>query len=350
MLLAFRSFSWAMALVLLNGAPALAQSKSQVADSLKKVIADHRLRLHVADSIGDSHVAVDLRLRLARMVKPKEALSLLQDASTIADTMGLLEDEMVARRILTELHERSGNLHAAYAEAMRIVELDNERLAAQEEVAGANADIGLANAAAELDSVQNKWRMELTASNAEVRAAEERGNRWMLIAVAIGVLFLVTLLVVVYRSGRSNQRIRTELASLRAEITTLKEQRPKNEARLTPPSAVPRTEPVVVPLPSPVPEPTPIAAFDPLVLAMFQKMAPERLATLRDARARGDHAKVTRVVHSLKPQLVNFDEAHFAELCARITAPDAPANEVRWSADLDALEKSVSAVLARIGH
>ena len=350
MLRAFRSLCWTVFLLLLCGTPAFAQSRALVADSLKKVIADHRSRLHIADSIGDSHRAVDLRLRLALMVKPKEALSLLQDASAIAESMGILEDEVIARRILAEHYERSGNYRAAYAEAMRVVELDNDRLAAQEEVAGANAEIGMANAAAELDSAQSKWRAELNVSKASVHEAEKHSQRWMLIAGGIGILFLLTLLIVLYRSGRSNQLFREELALLRSEFTTLKEQQPANQVRVTPPAAVPKPEPVVIPPPAPVPAPTPIAAIDPLVVAMFQKMAPERLATLRDARARGDHAKVTRVVHSLKPQLVNFDNDHFTKLCARITAPEAYANEARWAADLDALESGIATVLKKLDH
>ena len=55
-----------------------------------------------------------------------------------------------------------------------------------------------------------------------------------------------------------------------------------------------------------VAEPEPIEAdtsiMDATLLALFRKRAPERLVTLRDARARGDHEKVARVVHTLKPQ------------------------------------------------
>ncbi len=350
MMFVLRSILCSALLLFLSDIPVVALSRAQVPDSTRKVIAGHRAALQVADSTGDGRVAVDLRLRLATMVKPKEALLYLQDAAAIGDSLGLLEEEVIARTRLAEQYERTGNHRSAYVEALRIVALGNEQHSTQAEEARSRADKDLASAAAERDSLQRIWKEEMSNAKAVGSEVEERSQRWMLIAVVIGLVFLITLFVLLYRSGRSNKRFRAELDGLRAEITTLKEQRPANQVRVTPPPTVPQPVPVLVPPPAPVPAPTPIAAIDPLVIAMFRKMAPERLATLRDARARGDHAKVTRVVHSLKPQLVNFHNDHFTELCARITAPEAYANEARWAADLDAFESGITAVLKKFDH
>lgn len=333
-----------------SAGPVLCQSRSQVADSMKKVIADHRVHLHAADSLGDKRAAIDIRSRLAVLVKPKEAATLLRDAVAIAESAHLMEEEIGTRTQLAEHYQRVGNHKLAYAEAMRIVELGNELLSTQAEESGSRADRDLANATAERDSLQRIWQEELANVKAAGGAAEERGRHWMWIATGIGVLFVLTLVVVLYRSSRSDRRIRTELGVLRAEIMALKEQRPTNQVRVGPPPLVPLSEPIVVPVSVPASGPSQLVEADPVVLAMFRKMGPERLATLRDARTRGDHAKVMRVVHSLKPQLANFDRDRFTGLCARITAPDGPANEVRWSADLDALEKGISEVLQGIGH
>lgn len=349
MLRAFRSLCWTVFLLLFCGTPLLAQSKAQVADSLKKVVADHRSMLYVADAIGNSKAAMEIRSQLALLVKPKEAMALLQEAVAIADSADLMEEEVAARTQLAEYYESRGDHKAAYAEAMRIVALDNERLAAQAEGSATAADMRSASSAAERDSLQLIWNEAVTNARTLGHTAEERSDRWMWIAAGIGVFSLFTLLVTFHRSGRSNRLIRSELDGLRAEVTTLKEERPANQVRTVPPAIVAPLPPVQVPVTAPVVEPTLAAEIDPVVLAMFQKMAPERLTTLRDARARGDGAKVMRVVHSLKPQLVNFDAA-FADLCARITAAEAPENMVLWAADLDALESGIATVLKKLDH
>jgi hypothetical protein len=254
----------------------------------------------------------------------------------------------MVRTRLAEHYERMGNHRLAYAEAREIMALGNEALSVQAEESGSRAERERANAITERDSLRQVWNEELTDAKVFGREAEERSRHWMFVAIGVGVVFLLSLVVVLSRSGRSSQRIRAELDALRSEITALKEQRPTNQVRVPSPPVVPVPEPFVAPASRP--HPTPAAELDPVVLAMFRKMGPERLATLRDARARGDHNKVTRVVHSLKPQLVNFDKELFTDLCARITAPEATTNTVRWDADLGALEKGIAEVLLRIGH
>jgi hypothetical protein len=311
-------------------------------DSLKKVIADHRSSIHVADSMGDDEDAMFIRLQLATLVKPKEAITLLQEAVAAA-TSGDPGTEIMVRTQLAEQYELIGNHRLAYAEAMAVVALSNEELSVQREMAGSMASEQRVNAAAERDSLQKVWNQELANVEAHRSAAEERSQRWMWIAIGVGVFFLFSLVVVLYRSGRSSERIRAELDALRTEITALKEQRPTNQVRVPLPPVVPVPEPVVAP--APTPHPTRAAELDPVVLAMFRKMGPERLATLRDARARGDHDKVVRVVHTLKPHLVALDPDRFGPLCASLTEPSASGDRMRWNADLDRLEQGLLELL-----
>src|SRR6187200_3399047 len=85
---------------------ASAQSRSarQAADSLKRVIADYRLQIHQADSAGDVKTVNDLRGILATMVKPKEAVRLMEEAAAIADSLHLENEERDARIYLRDLY------------------------------------------------------------------------------------------------------------------------------------------------------------------------------------------------------------------------------------------------------
>lgn len=85
--------------------------------------------------------------------------------------------------------------------------------------------------------------------------------------------------------------------------------------------------------------------MDESLLALFRKRAPERLATLRDARARGDHEKVARVLHTLKPQLLALDEHGAGAVCLRLIAEGAQEDALRWQQDLDQLERSMEHLL-----
>jgi len=328
-----------------------AQSQKQVADSLKKVVAEHRSDLHAADSIDDARGAIDLRFRLSEMVKSKEAIQLLQDAVAIADSADLLEEEIAALVRLAEEYARSGNHRQAYVEAMRLAALNTEWLAMQAEKSGADRDVAMARAEAERDSVDQVWQQRFAQMEEHQRISGTSAKRWKWIIVAIGILCLITIAGLMVRSAKVQRRIQKELADVRAEISALR-QRPVNTLR-TPPSPPPAplatSPPAVdlVPSGTVVPRAEPL---DPIVVAMFRKMGPERLAAIRAARERDDHEKVVRVVHSLKPQLVNFDRERFAALCARITAPGLHAERTQWTSDLDALEKGIIDALKQLDH
>lgn len=328
---------------------AVAQTAAERRDSLERLrsdIAEFNERIALADSAHDAKESARQRIMLAALVKRVQAIKLLQEAALIADTAALPGDEELrARRGLIELYKASGDWRKAFDEAQRTMVLSGQ-FAAREAMSLVDAErMNTSAMLGERDFAMNTLAEERAKFEAEAKAAEQRGQRWMWVALGIGALFLITLLLVLWRSGRSNQRIRTELDSLRSEVTTLKEQRVLNRIRIEPPAEVLPVAPIVVSTPVPVPEPAPLAAIDPVVLAMFQKMVPERLATLRDARARGDHEKVVRVVRTLKPQLVAMDAAGFGDLCATITAEGASLISQRWNSDLDRFERAVERLM-----
>lgn len=160
----------------------------------------------------------------------------------------------------------------------------------------------------------------------------------MVIALLVAVVAVLVVVVLLLRTGRLVRKARSEMALLRAEVAASKIV-PANRVR-SPEQVIQRESkweepPVVAETTVPV---------DETVTAMFRKRIPERLSTLREARGRGDHEKVVRVVHTLKPQLVATDET-LAELCAAITRPAAHAEELKWNTDLDRLEAAIEARL-----
>lgn len=348
---AFRSVLPAVLLLiaLLGGPSAFAGSSKAkakaAADSLKRVTTDQRLRVVAADSSGDARQAIEARLALLPLVKRAEATKVLAEAADLAGTAGLAQDELRLRRQLAEVFATAGNERAAFAEAMRVADL-GERWAAQraDSVVQA-AQAGSARMKQETDSAQRAVREELGAMETRFHGAEDEAVQWKYIAAGVGGLCLLITAFLLYRSGKAMRRVRKEVAALKGEVRTLME-RPLNVQR-----EVRREAPVVPPVRQMAEDPSPVVlSADDVLVAMFRKQAPERLATLRAARERADNDKTVRVVHSLKPQLVGLDEPRFSPLCARITAPDAPTDQRKWNADLDALERGVSATLEAIGH
>ena len=94
------------------------------------------------------------------------------------------------------------------------------------------------------------------------------------------------------------------------------------------PVAPPRTNTLRPTEPAPIPvQEAPIRgpdnaidADDAVLLSLFRKRMPERLQALKEARSRGDHEKVLRVITSIRPQLVHHDAERFTELCTRLIA------------------------------
>jgi hypothetical protein len=313
-------------------------------EAIKAAIIQHKADIVAADSTKDVTTAIRLRMALAELSKPKEAQMLYEEAVHLSDSTGRTEDELLARNGLARTLATRGQLKQAYEEALRIADKGAAWMAQQAEVSGSRADEITRAAGAQRDSLLTV--MEEIRRNAQARTvdAEENAEFWMFFAVGILVLALVAMVLMVVMNGRTLRHQRAEVAALREELRALTD-RSQNRVRehVPPPSAAPSSvAPAVAPVVAPIPPPV---VIDPLVVAMFRKQAPERLTTMRDARVRGDHEKVQRVVHTLKPQLVHFDPA-LAQLCARLTTPQAHSDVQRWNNDLDAFEAAVARSLA----
>lgn len=324
---------------------AVAQSAQTRRDSLKKVVGDLRVRLHAADSTGDVRDGIALRLDLASLVKPKEALQLLEDAAAGAQSADLVEHEVVVRKRLAEALAKAGKHARAFEEAMHITALDEVRLAEQYLFLEASADSVRTKMTERRDSLEGNWREELQEARHRESHMEATAERWMFIALGLALALMLMLVIVLVRVGLHNKRTRSEMAVLRAEIAAMKEA-PKNRMREPAVAAVVEPPPTAAVAIEPEPFVADTSAMDATLLALFRKRVPERLATLRDARARGDHEKVARVVHTLKPQLVALDENGLGALCLRITVSDASRDPEELNADLDLLERSIERLLA----
>ena len=339
-----RCFPGGLAVLLLLGwsMQLSAQPKGNAADSLKAEILQRRTSLALADSAGDLHTGFEVRMQLVPLVRRPEGIVLLTQAATIADSLDRPDLGAMVHRSLAKRYAGSGDPVAAYAEAILADSLDRMRELREMDRTNDQHTLVLDRLIAERDSaVHAGMDRERRIAEALVQA-QHNAERWMYIALATVGLCLLVVIGLLYRAGSTGRKLRASMEALHKELATLRSAGNRRKEVLGKEEAVcsyPGTRPAGV-QPPPVDE-----AMDPVVLAMFRKTAPERLATLRQARERGDPEKALRVVHSLKPQLVSFDEARFAPLCARLTAPGAVASTAQWSADLNALEMGVSELL-----
>lgn len=303
-----------------------------------------KVQIRQADSLGVLDEGIRWRMALAALSKPKEAQALYEQVVQLADSTDRTEDELVARKALAHTMAARGQTKQAYEQAMLVADRSAEWLAQQAVLSGAKADEILKQAALERDSLSTLAEAGRRDAESRISEANEDAQFWMWIAFGTLIAALVALVLVLFMNGRTLRQQRSEINGLRADLNDLRD---RSQNRLREQAVQP-----VVPSPPDTPSTTsvggPVApppAVDPIVEAMFRKQGPERLATLRDARQRGDHEKVQRVVHTLKPQLVNFDPA-LAHLCARITEVGATNDAQRWNADVDVFEEAVSRLLA----
>ncbi|MGB3527372.1 MAG: Hpt domain-containing protein [Flavobacteriales bacterium] len=339
----FRHVRSSVAVLLLASSVQLAaQTPGTAADSLKAELLQQRTSLALADSVGDLHTSFEARMQLVPLVRRAESMVLLKQAAAIADSLDRPDLGAMVHRLLAKRYASTGDPAAAYVEALVVDSLDRIRELREMDRTSDEHAMMLDRLIAEQDSLaQAGLDRERRLAEAMVHV-QHNADRWMMAALVAMGLGLVIVLGLFYRMGRTSRKLRTTIAGLRAEADALRpvsNRRRKTETQYDEAPSIPDSAQIKAP-PTPVHE-----AMKPVVEGMFRKGAPERLATLRQARERGDLEKVLRVVHSLKPQLVNFDEARFASLCARLTAPGASADHAQWSADLDALDAGVSALL-----
>ena len=331
------------------GAPCQLTASAQNAAARRDSLAALRLtidqaeqRIHVADSAGDARTATRERITLAPLCKQQQAIRLLREAVLIADTANLVEDEeMRARQGLIELYRSMGNWKMAFAEAERVLVLQD---ASSERKAQQLIDLERTEskrALGQRDSTEEVLSQEHASTTEALNQAERRANHWQLIAIAIGGIMLVVLVLLLWRSATHQRRTRAEIDTLREEITALKAPS-GNRYRDPMPAVVAPPAPIAVPIPA---EPIPPPVIDEKALAFFARMAPERLSALRDARTQADQSKVMRVVHTLKPHLMALDPNGLGVLCERIKSMEPMQDPADLNTALDELVSGIEALL-----
>ncbi len=324
---------------------AVAQSAAARRDSLAALrvsIAEAEQRIHLADSAGDARTAARERIMLAPLCKRQQAIALLTEAAHIADTAKLFEgEEMHARQDLVELYRFMGNWKMAFAEAERLIVLQDAscEMKAKELVDLERGECR--RALAQRDSTEEVLAQEHASTSAALTKAKRRGDHWFMMALGFTGIMILALVFVLWRNTKHQQRTLAEINMLREEITVLKvpsgnRYREAAPAIVDPPTAL---HPAVAPIP------VPSTVIDEKALAFFGRMAPERLSALHNARSLGDQEKIMRVVHTLKPHLMALDPDGLGALCERIKGMDAMLDPAELNAALDELVSGVEALL-----
>ena len=321
----------------------LAQSRPSTTDSLKLVVKELRHRLLIADSTGSTALRAELRVALAHEVKPPEAIKLLQQAADTLHRIGSRDLEIAARSELAEELRKAGKANQAYAELLQVRGLIEAREHAFRERSRSDSTMAVARTATLTDSLANEVA-QANSSHEVIRIAVAKELRtWQWVAMGVGVLWLVSVALLLYRIGRVQRGSSKAISEFQVKVRTL-EERPTNVLRG--PKEEPSAISVAKEIPSVLrPEKAPI---DPMVLGMFRKQAPERLATLRAALGRGDLEKAVRVIHSLKPQLVAIDAERYSPLCATITAADPRGDQAAMERALDEFQQQVERSLSEL--
>lgn len=318
--------------------PALGQTARHRADSLKQVIADHRARMVAADLSADTASSIDLRLKLAELVRSPEAVRLLHDAAVLADSSGLIADGIHVRERLSKMYTSSGDHKKALEEVWRVLALKDLRSTKEKEGLVQGAEAARARAELERDALKAGSERELAAAAQREHHMGTVASRWMFCALGLAFVAVSAVFLVVRSSGRI-KHFRSELRDLRAEVEELK--KPRNTYRQQEP--VPVAPPSVVATGSGDPSVAPV--MDATALAFFRRMAPERLTALQDARSRGDQEKAMRVVHTLRPHLGTLDPDGLGALCVRLRGMDPKVDPAVWEAGLDQLVRGVLVLL-----
>jgi len=340
----------ALALVLVQ-AIAAGQSASAQRDSLKAMVSAMKRAIAQVDSSGPSVKAVEARMELAALVKDKEAISLLDAAAALSDSLNDAGLEGNARLALSKRLSAAGNHKRANAELLRAMELGEEVADANNERQAQEAADWTASQQRERDSLIASHNQSLDSTRAELAAARQEATmrEWMLLGLAAAAIISIVVLLIIQRRSqrRAISKLQEEVEGFRARIGEMSTAMEAMRRTLERPA-------VVTPPPPPEPAPAPptiagsdVATLDPMVVALFRNQAPERLATFKSARLRGDNDKAVRVVHTLKPVLAGIDAERFTNLCARLVAPGA-AGTAAWNADADALSGAVEELLARL--
>lgn len=324
--------------------PASAQGKKQraAADSLRAVITELGERIARADSTGDTQARIALRTDLAALLRPKDGVKVLERACAIADS-ALAPERYGLRRTLAWAKAGAGDHRHAY----EVLDATVGALLEEDSMRAVRADQRLDSveqrARSERDSVGLAWQQAMNEATKAGSRMQERAARWMWIAIGALALAVIAVALLFARLRSVQKRNEAAVKALKAEVALLSKPVGNRYREPVKEPVVPATASPVVPVVAKPPVVLEVpSALDPMVLGLFQKRAPERLATLREARLAGDAEKVLRVLHTLKPQLVALDADGAGALCAGLAA----AGTMPIDADLDRLERAMEQLMA----
>jgi hypothetical protein len=328
---------------------ALAQTAAVRRDSVKAKIIAQRLRIAHADSARDTSAAVLSRIALSALVKPMEGRPFLEQAAALAEDAGDLPLAIRAREDLVAMHSASGAYRSALQESAHLARLVGLRNRA-DSIIRATAYHNVISAQQVVHAAEKQGlQLQVQYAREEAGANHSLTERWSWAACGMGIAWALTILglfVSLHRQRMARNRFAKEVEALQSRLAELAKSMEGLAAQAREQAAPPelRAPPVA---PSPVVEPAPehATAVDPIVLGLFKRQAPERIAALDTARAAGDHEKVLRVLHSLRPQLDAIDPAGLGALCTGLRAMQ-PSDAGR-DAGLDRLIAGMNALLAR---
>ncbi|HRD52150.1 MAG TPA: Hpt domain-containing protein [Flavobacteriales bacterium] len=340
---------FALALVL-SQAIAVGQSTSAQRDSLRELVSAMKLALAQVDSSGPLEKAVESRIQLAALVKDKEAIPLLDAAAALSDSLNDARLEGTVRVALSKRLSAMGNYKRANAELLLALELGEAVTAANNERQAKEAADQLARHLIERDSLiaAREGALSLARRQAGLAQKEIATREWMLVATAALAVAIIFALVILLRRAQRKAigKLRAEVEGFRARIGEMTVTMEALKRKLDRPAVVAPSLPTAPTPAQPTIAGPDAATHDPMVLALFLKQAPERLATFKDARLRGDIEKAVRVVHTLKPSLVSLDAARFTVLCARLVAPGYTGSTA-WNSDADTFTAAIEALLGQ---
>lgn len=335
------TFSLLLALELILGLAIDLQAKTipPLPAKRKDAIAFIQKQIQRADSAGDERSSVDWRRELMAYCTRVEQEALDAEIWQFVDSVPNLLDEMLAMHLSNaSMYRTTGKWKLACEESERAIDLTRRIVERNCDMALQAVRATLQRAISERDSLNRNWELALQDARHRESGMEATAERWFFSALGIGAAWALTVLLFLVSLRRQRNRTHEELEALRTEIAAMKEA-PRNRFRDPAPTAAVEPPPVEPPAPAP-PIEAPVAV-DAAALAIFRRMAPERLEALNDARSRGDHEKVLRVVHTLKPHLEALDPDGLGALCLRIKAM----NVVERDVELDRLLRGIQVLL-----
>lgn len=286
------------------------------------------------DGMAFASVTVDTLRMKAEGAKPLIALRHLENAVVIADSLKDRSRERDLLFTLAEAQERAGKPKDALA-SLRAAHFLKDSLAMVEAQRSASA-----TAQQVLEAHDELQRLQAAHGDA-MKAMQERLERaldqWRALLIGAGSIILLLLGVLVWALMRIARIKRVSHTPRTVEVPAapVVEAPKPNALRPVAPVAEPRID-------------LPVEPADPeagMLLALFHKRMPERLQALTDARDRGDHEKVGRVLATMRPQLAQHDGGRFNDRCARLIAAREQVLSPEYASDLHQLIADVEGVL-----